>query len=86
LSHKILKNAKEVGADLIVTACPLCHINLDARQKQINDVYPDDSCIPVVYFTQLMGVAYGIEPKALGLQKHFSDGMGVLRSRNLLGA
>jgi len=39
LSHKILKNAQDVGADLIVTACPLCHANLDLRQKQINDEY-----------------------------------------------
>lgn len=84
LSHKIMKNAKECGADLVVTACPLCHINLDARQKQINDVYPDGACIPVVYFTQLMGIAYGVSPKTLGLPKHFSDGIGVLKAKNLL--
>lgn len=84
LSHKILKNAMDVGADLIVTACPLCHINLDARQKQINDTFKGNFSIPIVYFTQLMGVAYGLGPKPLGLDKHLSNAVGLLKTKGLL--
>jgi len=84
LSHKILRNAQDVGADLIVTACPLCHANLDLRQKQINDEYGEELHIPILYFTQLMGVAYGLSPKVLGLDKHFSDALGLLKEKELI--
>jgi heterodisulfide reductase subunit B len=84
LSHKIMQNAADVGADIIATACPLCHANLDVRQQQINEEYGADLDIPVVYFTQLMGVAYGLEAKTLGLDKHFTDGVGVLQQKGLL--
>jgi heterodisulfide reductase subunit B len=86
LSRKILENARAVGADMIATACPLCHANLDMRQSQINDQYAGTFDIPVVYFTQLMGVAYGLHSKQLGLDKHFSDGIGLLKSKRLLYA
>jgi heterodisulfide reductase subunit B len=86
LSQKILQNAIEVGADMIVTACPLCHSNLDVRQKQINDEFGGEYDIPVVYFTQLMGVAYGLDAKTLGMDKHFSDAIGLLTEKGLLTA
>jgi heterodisulfide reductase subunit B len=86
LSQKILQNAIEVGADMIVTACPLCHSNLDVRQKQINDEFGGEYDIPVVYFTQLMGVAYGLDAKTLGMDKHFSDAIGLLTEKGLLKA
>ena len=60
LSHKILQNAVDCGADIVATACPLCHANLDVFQKQIKDEYGESFDMPVVYFTQLMGVAYGL--------------------------
>jgi heterodisulfide reductase subunit B len=84
LSHKILENAIEVGADIISTACPLCHANLDMRQKQINEQYGGEFDIPVVYFTQLMGVAYGLDAKTLGMHKHLSDAIGLLGEKQLL--
>ena len=84
LSHKILQNAVECGADIISTACPLCHANLDVFQKPIKDEYGEDFDIPVVYFTQLMGAAYGLDAKTLGLDKHFTDGAGLLRDKGLL--
>jgi heterodisulfide reductase subunit B len=84
LSHKILDNAIAVGADMIVTACPLCHANLDMRQKQINEEFGGEFDIPIVYFTQLMGVAYGIDAKSLGLHKHIADPIGLLKEKGLL--
>jgi heterodisulfide reductase subunit B len=86
LSHKILQNAIDVGADIIATACPLCHANLDLRQKQINEEFGGEFDIPVVYFTQLMGVAYGLDAKTLGMDKHSSDAIGLLRDMGLLAA
>jgi len=73
LSRKILKNAKSVGADAIVVACPLCHVNLDARQKQIEEEFKESFNLPIIYFTQLMGLALGLKSEALGLDKHFVD-------------
>jgi heterodisulfide reductase subunit B len=73
LSRKILKNAKSVGADAIVVACPLCHVNLDARQKQIQEEFKEEFHLPIIYFTQLVGLAFGLKLEALGLDKHFVD-------------
>lgn len=84
LSHQILENAIDVGADVIATACPLCHANLDLRQKQINEEFGGKFDIPIVYFTQLMGVAYGLDAKTLGIDKHFTDGVGLLKAKGLL--
>jgi heterodisulfide reductase subunit B len=81
LSRKILKNAKAVGADAIVVACPLCHVNLDARQKQIEAKFRETFQLPIIYFTQLMGLAFGLKTEALGLEKHFIDPIPTL-SRN----
>lgn len=86
LSHKILQNAVDCGADLVVTACPLCHANLDVFQKQIKDEYSAEWDMPVVYFTQLMGVAYGQDAKTLGMDKHFTDSISLLREKGLLPA
>jgi heterodisulfide reductase subunit B len=84
LSRKILENAVDCGADIIATACPLCHANLDLRQKQINEEFGGEFDIPVVYFTQLMGVAYGLDAKTLGMDRHFSDAIGLLKAKDLL--
>jgi heterodisulfide reductase subunit B len=79
LSRKILKNAKSIGAEAIVVACPLCHVNLDARQKQIEEEYKETFNLPIIYFTQLMGLAFGLKPETLGLDKHFVDPIPLLR-------
>ena len=86
LSQQILENAIDVGADMIATACPLCHANLDLWQNQINEEYGGQFDIPIVYFTQLMGVAYGLDAKTLGMDKHFTDAIGILKETGLLVA
>ncbi len=78
LSRKILKNGKSVGADAIVVACPLCHVNLDARQKQIEEEFKERFHLPILYFTQLMGLAFGLKTDKLGLDKHFVDPLPLL--------
>lgn len=79
LSAKILQNAKEVGADAVVAACPLCHVNLDTRQDQMASELGKRFDLPVLYFTQLMGLAFGLDKKSLGLAKHVVDPMPLLR-------
>jgi heterodisulfide reductase subunit B len=79
LSRKILGNAKGVGADAIVVACPLCHVNLDARQKQIEEEFKETFHLPILYFTQLMGMAFGLKSEELGLDKHFIDPLPLLK-------
>lgn len=69
--HNLLKNAVDNGAEVIATACPLCQINLECYQQQINREFNTHFSVPVVYFTQLVGLALGINPKRLGLGKEF---------------
>jgi heterodisulfide reductase subunit B len=61
-----------------VVACPLCHVNLDARQKQIEEEFKETFHLPIIYFTQLMGLAFGLNPEELGLDKHFINPQPIL--------
>jgi len=68
LSGKILKNARDAGADCVITTCPLCQINLEAYQAEVSEAMGADCEIPVLYFTQLMGVAFGLGSEDLALR------------------
>ncbi len=70
MSKDVLMSAKNAGADCIMTECPLCHLNLDARQKDIESRFNVSIDIPVLHFTQLIGLALGIGPAELGLSKN----------------
>lgn len=67
LIHKLLENAAEAGAECITTPCPLCQINLDAYQSRVNGRFKTNFNLPVLFVTQLIGLALGIESKSLGL-------------------
>jgi heterodisulfide reductase subunit B len=69
LLHRLLKNAAEYRADIIATACPMCQLNLDAYQAQVNRAYDTSFDLPILYFTQLMGLAFGLDAADLGLGK-----------------
>jgi heterodisulfide reductase subunit B len=68
LTREILAMAKAAGADCIATACPLCQLNLDLRQKDTEKASGEQFNLPVFYFTQLLGLAFGISRKDLGLR------------------
>lgn len=68
LLHKIFSSATSNGAECLVTVCPLCQTNLDAYQSRVNKKYKTDYHLPVLFFTQLMGIAFGIDKAELGLQ------------------
>lgn len=73
-SERILRNAKANGAEALVTACPLCWLNIDMREKQINKEHGTDYQMPVYYFTQLLALAMGASPDEIGLKRHFTPG------------
>lgn len=83
LIEEILADAKAVGADAIAVACPMCQSNLDTRQAQISAQGKTYS-LPVLYFTQLMGLAMGINPSNLSLRSHLVMPLPLLKRRGIL--
>ncbi len=69
LCRNLLLCARQDNADCVAVTCPICQINLDAYQNTINSSYETDFNLPVVYFTQLMGLAFGLKSEELGLQR-----------------
>lgn len=70
MTKDILLNAKNAEADCAILPCPMCHFNLDAKQKSIESAFDINIDLPVLYFTQLMGIAFGLSPKELALHKN----------------
>ena len=66
----LLKNAQDHGADAIVTCCPLCQFNLDNLQKEAGDYWNREFNVPILYFTQVVGLAMGISSRELEMDKH----------------
>ena len=84
LSNAILDSAKAAGADCIMVGCPLCHGNLDIRQKEIEGVYHTQYGMPVFYLTQLVGLALGLSAEKLGLDALIVSPFPLLREWQLL--
>ena len=68
LIKKLLDSATSNGAQWLVAVCPLCQTNLDAYQGRVNSVFKTNFNLPILFFTQLMGVAFGLEEDELGLK------------------
>ena len=71
LSGNILQDAADRNAEAIIVACPMCQSNLDMRRGAINETLSKPSDIPVIFITQAIGLALGVSPKELGLERHF---------------
>ncbi|HED38397.1 MAG TPA: disulfide reductase [Ignavibacteria bacterium] len=71
LSNEILERAEENNADCIATTCPLCQMNLEAYQNKMNKIYNTKHKMPILFFTQILGVALGLSEKELGIDKNF---------------
>ena len=84
LTNAILEAAKDAGADCIMVGCPLCHGNLDIRQKEIEKVYGASYDLPVFYLTQLVGLSVGIPAENLGLGAMIVNPMPLLTEKKLL--
>ena len=83
LSHRILSLAQKSGADCVAVACPMCHANLDMYQKDMTVKLGWKTELPVLYFTQLMGLSLGFSPKELLLDKHITNPLPMLREKKL---
>jgi len=74
----LLQNAQNSGADVIATACPLCQVNLECYQAQVNEEFGTNFSIPIMYFTQIIGLAFGISPKKLRIGSELVSIMPIL--------
>jgi heterodisulfide reductase subunit B len=81
LCAQLFEAALEVGAEAIVVGCPMCHANLDTRQDQIAIKLGQPLDIPVLYFSQVLGYALGLEPELLGFKKHIIDPIPLMIER-----
>ncbi len=79
LSREIVASAQESGADLLITACPLCQFNLDYPQREAHAAAAGDG-LPVIYFTQLLAVAFGLPRDTWGFEDHYVDPIPALTS------
>ena len=71
-----MADAIDAGADCLVTPCPLCHLNLDLQQPEAAKYVERDLGMPVLHLPQMVGLALGLEPKELGMNKHVVGDQG----------
>lgn len=71
LAHKILSNAAEHGANCLVVACPMCHVNLDMKQAAVERRFGKKLGMVVYYLSDLVGLALGLSAEQLGINRHF---------------
>ncbi len=79
MSKRILENAAKTHADCVITPCPMCQFNLDAKQREIGLSLEYGIHLPVLFFTQLMGLAFGLSPRRLGLEKNCVSPASLLK-------
>lgn len=80
LTHEILTTAKKANASCVATLCPQCNMALDTKQKDVEKAYNEKIDMPVLYFTQLIGLSFGIDPKKLGFDKNVVSTKKLLES------
>ena len=73
-----IQDALASGADCMITHCPLCHLNLDSRQPEVEKVIGEKLGLPVLHLSQLIALALGVSPKQLGLDRHIVSTRPVL--------
>lgn len=79
--YTILRSAGAAGADAVVTNCPLCQFNLDRQQSTMHQYHAGYQARPVFYFSQLMGIALGLDPSEYGWERHYIDARPLLQAR-----
>ncbi len=79
LMAKIMKDAVARGANCFVVTCPMCQMNMDAYQDTFCELHGIESRLPVYFITELVGVAMGISPEDLQIDRHFIDGTSLLK-------
>ena len=83
-TYHILTSAQSQGAEIVTVSCPLCAFNLDNRQKETLQKYPEFKNIPILYFTQIMAIALGCPEESLRFDLHFIDPKPILKQKGLI--
>jgi len=78
LIHRLVEGAVQSGADLLITTCPLCQLNIDGYQAEMNKQFGTSHKMPILFFTQLIGLAFGLSPKSLGIGKEITSAAQAL--------
>lgn len=78
LIRRLISSADQYKADMMVTLCPMCQMNLDAYQGETNRYFHTNYHMPIMFFTQLMGLAFGKDPQELGFGKELVDARQAL--------
>ena len=84
LIGRILSRAKETGADCVVVGCPMCQANLDTRQAEVEKDMGKKLDLPIVYYTELMGLAMGHRDVRKWFRRHLKDPVKVLSAKGLM--
>ena len=80
MSHKLPKPQIN-GAECIVTACPLCWMNLDMREEKINQEHKTNYHMPIYFFTELIAMALGANPEQAGITRHFVPAVDLVTQK-----
>jgi len=83
-TYQIISDARQRGAQMIITACPLCQFNLDSRQRDVDELYTGFQKMPVMYFTQLLHIALGGSKKDVGFKEHYVNPRPVLKENEVI--
>jgi heterodisulfide reductase subunit B len=84
LNERLLSMAMEAEADCLVTGCPMCHANLDTRQEELEKETGKKYDLPILYFTELMGLALGHRDAKKWFSRHITDPIKVLSAKGLM--
>jgi heterodisulfide reductase subunit B len=82
-AHKITQFAIDQGGNSIVLSCPLCRFNLDVRGKEAEKIYNGYKQVPIYYYTQLIAIALGLDPKYCGFEEHTVDPILLLKKKGI---
>ncbi len=83
-TYHILTSAQSQGAEIVTVSCPLCAFNLDHRQKETVQKYPEFKNIPILYFTQLLAIALGCPEESLRFDLNYIDPKPILKEKGLI--
>ena len=83
-TYHILTSAQSQGAEVVTVSCPLCAFNLDHRQKETVQKFPEFKNIPILYFTQLLAIALGCPEESLRFDLNYIDPKPILKEKGLI--
>jgi heterodisulfide reductase subunit B len=76
--RRLLMSADTNGADVIACMCPMCQLNLDGYQARVNQHFQTNYALPALFFTQIIGLAFGFEDKEIGIGKEIVPAKAML--------